>query len=130
MKREFFFERDVLKRILDRFEDKKNLILQGPPGVGKTFVSKRLAYVLMGERDDDRIVNVQFHQSYSYEEFVRGYRPNVNERDELIFKVHNGAFLRLCEKARVNPDDRYVMVIDEINRGNLSRVFWGVVVVD
>ena len=70
-----FFEKAELERILGRFGDKRNLILQGPPGVGKTFVSKRLAYALMGERADDRIVNVQFHQSYSYEEFVQGYRP-------------------------------------------------------
>ena len=120
-----FFEPDELQRIIDRFEDKKNLILQGPPGVGKTFVSKRLAYALMGERADGRIVNVQFHQSYSYEEFVQGYRPAVNKRDELVFKLQKGAFLRLCEEADKDENEGkdYVMIIDEINRGNLSRVF-------
>ncbi len=118
-----FFEPDELQRIIDRFEDKKNLILQGPPGVGKTFVSKRLAYALMGERADGRIRNVQFHQSYSYEEFVQGYRPGTNDDDQLIFELRDGTFLELCKNARDNPDDRFVMVIDEINRGNLSRVF-------
>lgn len=118
-----FFERDVLERILDRFRDKQNLILQGPPGVGKTFVSRRFAYALMGERADDRVVNVQFHQSYSYEEFVRGYRPDTNEDRQLIFESKDGAFLKLCERAREDKGKKYVMIIDEINRGNLSRVF-------
>ena len=120
-----FFERDELQRIIDRFEDKKNLILQGPPGVGKTFVSKRLAYALMSERADDRIRNVQFHQSYSYEEFVQGYRPATNPAQQLIFKREDGVFLKLCEEAsrEENRGKDYVMVIDEINRGNLSRVF-------
>lgn len=120
---DLFFDPNELRRMHSRFEDKKNLILQGPPGVGKTFVLRRLAYALMGERADGRIRNVQFHQSYSYEEFVQGYRPGVNKDDELVFRMENGSFLRLCGEARANPGDRYVMVIDEINRGNLSRVF-------
>ena len=118
-----FFERDELERILDRFEDKKNLILQGPPGVGKTFVTRRLAYGLMDERADDRITNVQFHQSYSYEDFVVGYRPSVNDQEQLIFVPQPGTFLELCERARGDEDRDYVIIIDEINRGNLSRVF-------
>ena len=77
----------------------------------------------MGEQADGRIRNVQFHQSFSFEDFVQGYRPGVNDRDELVFKMQKGSFLRLCDEARANPADRYVMVIDEINRGNLSRVF-------
>ena len=122
---DLFFVPNELRRIHSRFKDKQNLILQGSPGVGKTFVSKRLAYALMGERADRRIRNVQFHQSYSYEEFVQGYRPAVNKRDELVFKLQKGAFLRLCEEADKDENEGkdYVMVIDEINRGNLSRVF-------
>ena len=118
-----FFEKTELERILGRFKDKKNLILQGPPGVGKTFVTRRLAYALIGEKVDDRIKNVQFHQSYSYEEFVQGFRPGTNRQKQLVFELRSGTFMRMCEDARANPDDRYVMVIDEINRGNLSRVF-------
>ena len=123
LKEGLFFKEVELRRILERFADKKNLILQGPPGVGKTFVTRRLAYAVMGVQDDDRIVNAQFHQSYSYEEFVRGYRPRVNESEELVFKMEDGAFLRLCDAALDDSDRDYVMIIDEINRGNLSRVF-------
>ena len=119
-----FFERDELQRILDRFDDKKNLILQGPPGVGKTFVTRRLAYALMGERADDRVVNVQFHQSYSYEEFVQGYRPDVNELiNSWCSGCTTGRFCGCVARAREDEDQRFVLIIDEINRGNLSRVF-------
>ena len=123
-----FFDRAEFVRIRDLWQSKMNLVLQGAPGVGKTFVTRKLAYALLDddtEVADDRIVNVQFHQSYSYEEFVRGYRPDVNDREELVFRVQNGAFLRLCEEAgkEENEGKTYVMTIDEINRGNLSRVF-------
>ena len=125
LEEDLFFPPAELRRIYGRFEDKQNLILQGAPGVGKTFISKRLAYALIGERADDRIVNVQFHQSYSYEEFVQGYRPTTNDQKQLIFELQPGAFLRLCEEAgkEENEGRTFVMIIDEINRGNLSRVF-------
>jgi 5-methylcytosine-specific restriction protein B len=101
---------------LDR---KKNIILQGPPGTGKTFVAKKLAYALMGEKDDSRIEMVQFHQSVSYEDFIQGYRPTESGS----FKLKNGNFYKLCARALKNTDKPYFFVIDEINRGNLSKIF-------
>ena len=98
---------------------KKNLILQGAPGVGKTFAAKRLAYALMGEKDDNRVMQVQFHQNYSYEDFVMGYKPN----GEGGFELNNGVFYRFCKRAAVDRDHKYFFIIDEINRGNLSKVF-------
>ena len=118
-----FLERSELERIMAQLERKQNLILQGPPGTGKTFLAKRLAYALMGERADERIASVQFHQSFDYEDFVGGYRPGLNDADQLVFRARDGAFLELCERARYDADRRYVMLIDETNRGNLSKVF-------
>ena len=119
-----FLDEPELARIMAQLERKQNIILQGPPGTGKTFLAKRLAYALMGERADERVASVQFHQSYAYEDFVGGYRPGVNAQEQLVFRPQDGAFLKLCERARAaSPDDKFVMLIDEINRGNLSRVF-------
>ena len=109
-----------IEKIKHRLESKKNLILQGAPGVGKTFIAKRLAYVLMGEKADDRIVSVQFHPSYSYEDFVRGYRPSDQAGK---FDLTDGSFWSFCDKARNNPYKKHIMLIDEINRGNLSQIF-------
>lgn len=97
---------------------KKNVILQGAPGVGKTFCARRLAWSIMGERDDDRIEFVQFHQSYSYEDFVGGWRP-----EEEGFAWRPGVFYRFCKRAENQPDKPFFFIIDEINRGNLSRIF-------
>lgn len=97
---------------------KKNIILQGAPGVGKTFAARRLAYSIMGEKDEDRIEFVQFHQNYSYEDFVMGYKP-VNDGFELKY----GIFYRFCQKAANHPDKDYFFIIDEINRGNMSKIF-------
>ena len=98
---------------------KQNLILQGAPGVGKTFAAKRLAYAIMGEKDDSRIMQVQFHQNYSYEDFVMGYKPNDNGG----FDMKYGVFHKFCSKAKVDKGHKYFFIIDEINRGNLSKIF-------
>ncbi|MCD8295609.1 MAG: EVE domain-containing protein, partial [Clostridia bacterium] len=99
--------------------DKWNVILTGAPGVGKTFAAKRLAYSLMGEENDDRIEMVQFHQNYSYEDFVLGYKPNKNGG----FNLKDGVFYRFCQKASNDRENKYFFIIDEINRGNMSRIF-------
>ena len=106
-----------LKRLLC---NKKNVIFQGAPGTGKTFAAKRLAYVLMGQKDDERVKMIQFHQSYSYEDFMMGYRPT--ETGGFILK--KGPFYEFCQKARADdPQQKYFFVIDEINRGNISKIF-------
>ena len=105
---------NTLKNLLIR---KKNLILQGSPGVGKTYAAERLAYSIMGEKDTSRVMTVQFHQSYSYEDFIMGYRPTEDG-----FSLSKGPFYEFCKQAE--PDDRpYFFIIDEINRGNLSKIF-------
>ena len=99
-------------------QNKKNIILQGAPGVGKTFAAKRLAYSIMGEKDEDRIEFVQFHQNYSYEDFVMGYKPAGDG-----FELKNGIFFRFCQKAANQPNREFFFIIDEINRGNMSKIF-------
>jgi hypothetical protein len=112
-----FLSHADLTRLLELLKYKRNLVLQGPPGCGKTFVAAELAYVLLGQVDDSRIKRIQFHQSYAYEDFVRGYRPKEGGG----FEYRDGPMFTFCEKAR--RDDRpHVMIIDEINRGNLSKI--------
>jgi len=116
---ELFCDRADLQKWLTTLERKKNLILQGPPGVGKTFVADRLARLLIGREAPDHKTLVQFHPSYGYEDFVQGYRPTATGGFERV----NGPFLELCRRALQDPADKYVLVIDEINRAHLGKVF-------
>lgn len=106
---------DILSYLLI---NKKNIILQGAPGVGKTFAAKRLAYSLMGVKDQNKVMMVQFHQSYSYEDFIMGFRPASTG-----FELKTGPFYSFCKKAELDPENDYYFIIDEINRGNLSKIF-------
>ena len=114
-----FLERNRLIALLERLEDKKNLILQGPPGTGKTWLAKRLAYALIGRRSERRVRPFQFHPNLSYEDFVRGWRPEEGGGLQLV----DGPFLEAVEAAAGDPDDAYVIVIEEINRGNPAQIF-------
>ena len=97
---------------------KKNIILQGAPGVGKTFTAKRLAYSIIGAKNPDRVQMIQFHQSYSYEDFIEGYRPTENG-----FTIKKGSFYKFCKLAEDDDENDYFFIIDEINRDNLSKIF-------
>ena len=117
--RETFLSRKAISDVTLGLRAKKNIILQGPPGTGKTYIAKRLAYALMEEEAKDRVEVVQFHQSYSYEDFIQGFRPKEGGR----FERRDGVFFRFCDKARRDPGRDYFFLIDEINRGNLSKIF-------
>jgi len=115
---EVFISRQKYETLVSLLKTKKNIILQGAPGVGKTFAAKRLAYSIIGEKDTTRVSMVQFHQSYSYEDFIMGFRPTKDG-----FALKEGPFYSFCKKAQDDVDNDYFFIIDEINRGNLSKIF-------
>jgi len=114
-----FLARDELGRILKRLKTKKNIILQGAPGTGKTWVSKRLAYCLIGQRDNRCLTAVQFHPTLSYEDFVRGWRPTAGGQ----LTLSDGPLMQAIRQAAQHPDSLHVVVIEEINRGNPAQIF-------
>ncbi len=115
---EVFMDEGSYEMLVGLVRNKKNVILQGAPGVGKTFAAKRLAYSMMGVKDPNRVMMVQFHQSYSYEDFIMGFRPS-----EGGFELKRGAFYNFCKQAEIDSENEYFFIIDEINRGNLSKIF-------
>ena len=115
---EVFMDEEEYDTLVELLKNKKNVILQGAPGVGKTYAAKRLAYSMIGEKAPERVMMIQFHQSYSYEDFIMGYRPNGQSFDR-----QNGVFYEFCKKAEDDIENDYFFIIDEINRGNLSKIF-------
>ena len=114
-----FIAREKIEKILERLRTKKNLILQGPPGTGKTWLAKRLAFALIGQRDDSKVRAVQFHPNLSYEDFIRGWRPVGDGKLTLV----DGPFVEMMKAAAKDPTSRHVVVIEEINRGNPAQIF-------
>lgn len=114
-----FISEPNLHGYVDALERKKNLILQGPPGTGKTWLAKRLGRALIGEESSDLLQSVQFHPTLSYEDFVRGWRPSGDGTLALV----DGLFLDVIKKAEHTPGSKHVLVIEEINRGNLAQIF-------
>ena len=118
---ELLIERAFLGRIEKLLADKRQVVFQGPPGTGKTYVARKLAECLAGSAQRVRLV--QFHPSYAYEDFVQGFRPVLRGGGQPGFELTGGPLLAAAEQARAEPDKRHFLVIDEINRGNLSKVF-------
>lgn len=114
-----FLSEKEIENMINLLNTKKNLILQGPPGTGKSFIAKKLAYSIVGSKNDEYVESIQFHQSYSYEDFMQGFRPQTGGG----FSLKNGVFYRFCEKAKKDLSKPHIFIIDEINRGNLSKIF-------
>lgn len=116
--KDVYMSEDKYDRLVSVMKRKKNMILQGAPGVGKTFAAERLAYSMLGKKDTSHVSLIQFHQNYSYEDFIMGYRPTENG-----FALMPGVFYEFCQKAQQHPREDYFFLIDEINRGNMSKIF-------
>jgi 5-methylcytosine-specific restriction protein B len=118
--KDLFMSKAEYEELKNLLLNHKNMILQGAPGVGKTFISKRLAYAILGKKDESKVRMIQFHQSYSYEDFVEGFRPVPPDGK---FELKKGPFYEFCKDAEKDPNNNYFFIIDEINRGNMSKIF-------
>ena len=118
-----FLEQEEIECLLRLLRTEKNLILQGPPGTGKSWTAKRLAFALMGEKDNNKLLAVQFHPNMSYEDFVRGWRPSPSDDGKGRFVIEDGAFMKAVHAAYRDSSSRFVAVIEEINRGNPAQIF-------
>ncbi len=113
-----FLPRAKIDAAIELLRRKKNLILQGPPGTGKTWLAKRLGYALIGRRDPERLMALQFQPTLSYEDFVRGWRPDGRGG----LRLADGAFLEAVQAAQLEPTRPFVLVVEEINRGNPAQI--------
>ena len=117
--KEVYFEEEEYDELRDLIETRKNVILQGPPGVGKTYIAKKMAFSMLGKKDSGKILNIQFHPNYSSDEFIEGFRPdNIG-----IYKYREGCFKEFCNQARNDRGNKYFLLIDEINRGDVIKIF-------
>ena len=114
-----FFDSAEYDELRELLLTRKNVVLQGPPGTGKTYIAKRLAFSILGKKDTGKILNIQFHPKYSVDEFIEGFRPD----DIGIYKYREGCFKEFCNQARNDKDNKYFLLIDEINRGDVIKVF-------
>ncbi len=117
--KEAFAEEEELHNILWLLEKKKNVVLEGAPGVGKSFLAKRLAKVFLGNKFDGNCTTIQLHPSYSYEDFIQGFRPKADG----TFVLKEGIFYAFCQRAIKHPDEPFIFIIEELNRGNVASVF-------
>ncbi len=117
--KDVYLEPDEYDELKDLILTRKNVVLQGPPGVGKTYIAKKMAFSILGQKDSEKILNIQFHPNYSSDEFIEGFRPD----DIGIYKYRQGCFKEFCNRARNDKNHYYFLLIDEINRGDVIKIF-------
>jgi MoxR-like ATPase len=115
--------REALQEIVDLLQSRQQIVLYGPPGTGKTYLAMKLAEHVVGTQDGSRARLVQFHPSYAYEDFFEGFRPRETESGQATFALTPGPLRRIASDAEADPGTPYVLVIDELNRANLAKVF-------